>query len=374
MFKVRAFQNFYSPASTRFQAWRRWPHKETTAASSPRSHCSHWRFRIPTTKRGAGDSFARFWVWVGKCMPRASNSKFLVVCIWQAALHLRHLERGAQIINRVFLSQSSGKWATHVQPGECRLIKWSGTGSRRTRVVHLWVSLCKWKVTLGFTKVALTHLKLEGKTKTHDNKRIETSKRVCDMWISASQIIFGEGSKHYRQQCKFSKWFKNSLRQVKGQHHQNLCKPYHVGSLWCNCLKWGWSANHTHQENTSNTGCVQARRCASSQTPGPGLEQRVIGCDLPLGKRLPFGNSDFQWFQNRKKERNNRCCKMAIGLSVALARTISIVTFKPGSEQDQNPIWLLFSHPWLFFENIHPLGQIGKAWVELMPQKNPSNV
>lgn len=116
------------------------------------------------------------------------------------------------------------------------------------------------------------------------------------MWISASNTwnksTFGEGSKHYRQKCKFSKWFKNSLGQVKGQHNQNVCKPYHVGSLWCNCLKWGWSANHTHQEKTPNTGCLQARRCASwSQTPGPGLErkrweQRVIGCELCLGKRL----------------------------------------------------------------------------------------
>ena len=110
---------------------------------------------------------------------------------------------------------------------------------------------------------------------------------------------------------------------------------------------------HSSRKNASNTGCLQARRCASSQTPGPGLEQRVIGCDLPLGKRLPFGNNDFQWFQNRKKERNNWCYKMAIGLSVALTRTISIVTFKPGSEQDQNPTGLLFSHPWLFFENIY---------------------
>ena len=139
-------------------------------------------------------------------MPRASNSKFLVVCIRQAALHLRHLEKGSPN-HRPSLPLPELWKASNSCPAwcKCRLIKWSGTGSRRTRVVHLWVSLCKWKVTLGFTKVALTHLKLEGKTKTNDNKRIETSKRVCDMWISASQIIFVEGSKHYRQKCKFSK-------------------------------------------------------------------------------------------------------------------------------------------------------------------------
>ena len=152
-------------------------HKETTAASSPRSHWSHWRFRISTTKRGAGDSWAQFWVW----QMHATRLKFeFPRCLHPAG---------------PTTSQASGKGSPNHRPSlplpelwkvsnscpawcKCRLIKWSGTGSRRTRVAHLWVSLCKWKVTLGFTKVALTHLKLEGKTKTNDNKRIETSKRV----------------------------------------------------------------------------------------------------------------------------------------------------------------------------------------------------
>ena len=181
MFKVRTFQNFYSPASTCFQAWRRWPQGDNSSVFITKPLQS---LTVPNS-----NDKARRWRFVRAVLSLG----------WQ--MHATRLKfevpRCLHPIGRT-TSQASGKRSPNHRPSlplrelwkvnnscpawcNCRLIKWSGAGSRRTRVVHLWVSLCKWKVTLGWTKVALTHLKLEkleGKTKTNDNKRRETSKRM----------------------------------------------------------------------------------------------------------------------------------------------------------------------------------------------------
>lgn len=177
------------------------------------------------------------------------------------------------------------------------------------------------------------------------------------MWISASNTwnksIFGEGSKHYRHKCKFSKWFKNSLGQVKGQHNQNVCKPYHVGSLWCNCLEWGWSANHTHQEKMKKR--VQ-HRVRSSEA----LRLMVTNSwarpwtkgDWNLGQKAAKGTTNHvvssDWFDSGTCKNHQHC---------------HIQTwFVTGSESNR-------IHD--YFLKIHLLGRPGKAWVELMPRKKP---